>query len=85
MEESTLKTVDAQGRVLIPAEWRKDWKTDKVILTRDGDEIKLKPIKSVSIETFFDSIIVEDDTDFTDPHSIERAGLRKVIDEIHRC
>ena len=73
MEESVVKRVDHQGRVSIPIEWRRGWKSDKVVLRRLGDRIELTPIEPVSPSSLFDSIEIGDEVDFTDPHSLRRA------------
>lgn len=73
VEESVVKRVDPQGRVLIPMDWRRDWKSDRVVLRRLGDRIEVTPIAPVSPSSLFDSIEVGDEVDFTDPHSLKRA------------
>ncbi|UCH57976.1 MAG: AbrB/MazE/SpoVT family DNA-binding domain-containing protein [Candidatus Bathyarchaeota archaeon] len=75
MEESVVKRVDPQGRVSIPIEWRKGWKSDKVVMRRLGDRIELTPIEPVSPSSLFDSIEIGDEVDFTDPHSLRKALL----------
>jgi len=84
MDESAYKTIDRQGRVSIPAEWRRQWKTDKVMLLKRDEKIEIIPFQPTPLTSFFDSIIVDDDVDFTDPHSVERAALEKTLDEVHR-
>ncbi len=73
MEESVIKRVDPQGRVSIPVEWRRGWKSDKVVLRRLGDRIEVTPIEPVPPSSLFDSIEVGDDVDFTDPHSLRKS------------
>ena len=73
--ESVIKRVDPQGRISIPIEWRKGWKTDKVVLRRLGDRIEVAPIEPISPSSLFDSIEIGDEVDFTDPHSLKRALL----------
>ncbi len=65
-----VKRVDPQGRVSIPVEWRRGWKSDKVVLRRLGDRIEVTPIEPVPPSSLFDSFEVGDDVDFTDPHSL---------------
>jgi len=36
--EATLKKLDAQGRIAIPAAWRRNWKSGKVILIKRGEK-----------------------------------------------
>ena len=75
MEESVVKRVDPQGRISIPVEWRRSWKSDRVILRRRGDRIEVAPIDPIPPSSLFDSIKVGDDVNFTDPHSLRRALL----------
>lgn len=75
MEESVVKRIDQQGRISIPIEWRRAWKSDKVVLRRRGDTIEVTPIEPVSPSSLFDSIEVDDEVDLTDPHSLKRTLL----------
>jgi bifunctional DNA-binding transcriptional regulator/antitoxin component of YhaV-PrlF toxin-antitoxin module len=54
--EVVLKRLDAQGRVAIPAAWRRGWKSGKVILVRRGGKIELSPVEAVLPSSLFDSI-----------------------------
>ncbi len=71
--EVALKKLDAQGRVAIPAAWRRGWKSGRVILIKREGKIELSPIEPVPPSSLFDSIEVADDVDFTNPHSLKRA------------
>lgn len=75
MEETVVKKIDPQGRISIPIEWRSDWKSSKVILTRYGNKIEVTPIESISPSSLFDSIKIDDEVDFTDTHSLKKASL----------
>lgn len=75
MEESVVKRVDPQGRISIPVEWRKGWKSDRVVLRRLGDRIEVTPIEPTLPSSLFDSIEVGDEVDLTDPRSLRRALL----------
>lgn len=80
VEEVVLKKLDAQGRVAIPAAWRRGWKSGKVILIRRGGKIELSPVEPVAPvapSSLFDSIEIVDDVDFTDSHSLKRALLER--------
>lgn len=72
--EATLKKIDAQGRVAIPAAWRRGWKSGKVLLIKRGGKIEVSPIEPLSPSSLFDSIEIADDVDFTDSHSLKRAA-----------
>lgn len=75
--EVALKRVDAQGRVVIPAAWRRGWKSGKVILIKRGGKIELSPVEPLLPSSLFDSIEIVDDVDFTDSHSLKRALLER--------
>jgi len=73
-----LKKLDAQGRVAIPAAWRRGWKSGKVILIKRGRKIELLPVEPIQPSSLFDSIEIVDDVDFSDSHSLKRALLERV-------
>ena len=75
MEESVVRRVDPQGRISIPIEWRRGWKSDRVVLRRLKDRIEVTPIEPTPPSSLFDSIEVGDDVDLTDSHSLRRALL----------
>lgn len=77
MGESVIKTIDNQGRLIIPAEMRKDWKSDKVMVIKDHNEIRIVPLETHQPSEFFDSIKVDDDLDLTDSHSVMKALRRE--------
>ena len=72
-----VKKVDSQGRVSIPVEWRKKWRSDKVVMKLTDKSIELTPIEPISPTKLFDSIEIADEVDFTDPHSIKKALSEK--------
>jgi len=75
MADVAVKEVDAQGRVSIPIEWRRGWKSRKLALVRRGDRIEVYPIESVRPSDLFDSIEISGKVDFVDPHSVRKALL----------
>ena len=77
VEEAVVKKLDAQGRVAIPAAWRRGWKSGKVILVKRGGKIELSLIEPIAPSNLFDSIEVTNDVDLTDSHSLKRALLEK--------
>lgn len=79
MDESVVKKVDQQGRVSIPIEWRKEWKSDKVIMRKRGESIELIPVKPISPSNLFDSIEIQGEVDFTDPHSLKKALMEQKV------
>lgn len=77
MAEVVLKKIDVQGRVAIPAAWRRGWKSGRVILVKRGGKIELMPVEPLLPSSLFDSIEVVDDVDFADSHSLKRAMLER--------
>ncbi|MEM2424567.1 MAG: AbrB family transcriptional regulator [Candidatus Bathyarchaeia archaeon] len=68
-----MKKVDSQGRVSIPAKWRSRWKSNKVLLKRLGEVIEITPLELTPPSELFDSIVISDEVDFSDSHSIRKA------------
>jgi len=64
--------MDKQGRVLIPASIRRKFETNIFSLEVVGDELRLKPVKTLRLSELFDSIEV-DVKDFSDTHELRRA------------
>lgn len=77
MGESVVKTIDSQGRLIIPAEMRKTWKSNKVMVIKDNDEIRIVPLEMLQPTELFDSIKIDDDLDLTDSHTLMKALRRK--------
>jgi bifunctional DNA-binding transcriptional regulator/antitoxin component of YhaV-PrlF toxin-antitoxin module len=80
MDESVVKTIDSQGRLIIPAEMRKAWKSDKVMVIKDNNEIRIVPLETLQPSELFDSIEIDDDLDLTDSHTIMKALRRKATE-----
>ncbi len=64
--------MDKHGRILLPASIRRSVDSEVFVAEVEDGVIKLKPVKTVSLEEFFDSIEV-DVEDFTDTHELRRA------------
>ena len=77
MDESVVKTIDSQGRLIIPAEMRKAWKSDKVMVIKENNEIRIVPLETLQPSELFDSIKIVDKLDLTDSHTIMKALRRK--------
>jgi len=73
MVEMVVKEADPQGRVSIPIEWRRGWKSRRLILIRRGSRIELVPMEATAPSDLFDSIKIPESVDFTDIHSIRKA------------
>jgi len=75
MVEVVVKEVDSQGRISIPIDWRRGWKSRKLVMRRSGNRIELIPIEFTFPSELFDSVEISENVDFTDPHSLKRALL----------
>jgi AbrB family looped-hinge helix DNA binding protein len=72
-----LKNVDRQGRIVLPAEWRKKHlRGGKVLLRSKGDVLEIVPQNRVDLTKYFDAADVDIKSDLSDWHSL-RKGLRK--------
>ncbi len=74
MTKVEIKTVDDQGRIILPKAWRKRLKTKNVLIIDDDDRLEIRPADS-DLARFVDAVEVEADH-FDDYHSL-RKGLRK--------
>lgn len=73
--EGFVKKVDRQGRICIPIEWRREWKSNRVVLRKREKRIEITPMDIIPPSSLFDSIEIPDKVDFTDPHSVKKAFL----------
>lgn len=73
--EGFVKKVDRQGRICIPIEWRREWKSNRVVLRKREKRIEITPMDIIPPSSLFDSIEIPDEVDFTDPHSVKKAFL----------
>jgi len=73
MVEARVKEADPQGRISIPIEWRKDWKSRKLVLIKRGNRIEVVPVEPTPPSNLFDSIKISEKVDFADPHSLKKA------------
>ena len=53
-----VRKVDKQGRLIIPADWRKDElkDSDEVFIIKEKGFLKIVPKKRVNLRRFFDSV-----------------------------
>jgi len=74
---AVLKEIDKQGRIVIPAEWRKKWlRGTKVILRNRGEILEILPQEKVDLTAFFDRTEVDTKADLSNWHAVHR-DLRK--------
>lgn len=57
--EVIIKEIDDQGRIVIPAKWRKKYNAKKVKLIIKDDEVIIKPIVTKKLSDLFDTIEVD--------------------------
>ncbi|MBO3769804.1 MAG: AbrB/MazE/SpoVT family DNA-binding domain-containing protein [Thermoproteota archaeon] len=72
MSEKTVE-IDKAGRIVIPAEWRKNWGRKALMVKLSDDEVLIKPLrKRGKLTDLADSIEIEKVSDFTDPHELRK-------------
>jgi len=72
------RKVDSQGRISLPADWRKkhlDQEGDIVIVNM-GEELIIRAKKSQKFSELFDSVDVELTSDLSDWHRVKNELLR---------
>ncbi len=72
------RRVDSQGRVSLPADWRKDNLDHKgdIVIVNMGEELIIRAKKSQKFSEFFDSVDVELTSDLSDWHRVKEELLR---------
>ena len=74
---AVLKKVDRQGRIVLPASWRKKHLRGGVVLLVPREEsLEIHPQGVVDLTAYFDAAEVDLDADLADWHGVRR-GLRK--------
>lgn len=72
-----LKRVDEQGRVVIPATWRREHLTGDTVLIRSrGEVLEILPQEKIDLTAFFDAAKVDLKADLSDWRAVRRR-LRK--------
>lgn len=74
MPKVEIKTVDTQGRIILPKSWRNRLKTNSVVVIDEEDRLEIRPVDS-DLLRFVDAVEV-DAEHFSDYHKL-RKGLRK--------
>jgi bifunctional DNA-binding transcriptional regulator/antitoxin component of YhaV-PrlF toxin-antitoxin module len=75
--EVEVKTVDNQGRIILPKEWRDRYlKEKKAIVSLKGDLIEIRPFENADLTKYFDKVEVDLKADLSDWHKV-RQELRR--------
>ena len=76
--EVEVKTVDTQGRIMLPKIWRDRYLKDKkAIVSQKGDLIEIRPFKDIDLTKYFDLIEVDIKADLSDWHKVREELRRK--------
>jgi bifunctional DNA-binding transcriptional regulator/antitoxin component of YhaV-PrlF toxin-antitoxin module len=71
--EVEVKTVDNQGRIILPKEWRDRYlKEKKAIVSLKGDLIEIRPFENADLTKYFDTVEVDLKTDLSDWHKVRQ-------------
>ena len=78
MMEVEERSVDSQGRVSLPSEWRRRYldHDGKVTIIQNGEEIIIKPVKAQKISEVFDAVPVDLESDLGDWKRVKRELLK---------
>jgi bifunctional DNA-binding transcriptional regulator/antitoxin component of YhaV-PrlF toxin-antitoxin module len=69
----TIESVDEQGRILLPKEWRAQYlKRRKVIIVCKGDVIEIRPFKETDLTKYFDKVEMDLRSDLSDWHKVRK-------------
>jgi bifunctional DNA-binding transcriptional regulator/antitoxin component of YhaV-PrlF toxin-antitoxin module len=74
-----IKKVDSQGRISLPADWRREvlGDSEEVYVFREGKSLILRPRREPDLVQHFDSVTVDVETEaFEDYHKLKRALLK---------
>jgi bifunctional DNA-binding transcriptional regulator/antitoxin component of YhaV-PrlF toxin-antitoxin module len=76
--EVEIKSVDDQGRILLPKDWRDRYlKGKKAIIVYKGDVVEIRPFKKSDLTKYFDKVEVDLKSDLSDWHKVKKE-LRSV-------
>ena len=76
--EVEVKTVDTQGRIMLPKIWRDRYLKDKkAVVSQKGDLIEIRPFTDINLTKYFDSIEIDLKADLSDWHKVREELRRK--------
>jgi bifunctional DNA-binding transcriptional regulator/antitoxin component of YhaV-PrlF toxin-antitoxin module len=68
-----VRGVDAQGRIVLPKDWREKYlRNKKVIVLVRGDTVEIKPLTLIDLTEYFDRIEVDIVADLSDWHEVRK-------------
>lgn len=68
-----VKTVDNQGRIILPKNWRDRYlKGKKAIVSLKGDLIEIRPFTKADLTKYFDKVEVDLKADLSDWHKVRK-------------
>jgi len=72
-----VKTLDSQGRIVLPKNWRDRYlKGKKAIVVSKGDLVEIRPFAGADLTKYFDRVEVDLKSDLSDWHKV-RKELRR--------
>jgi len=75
-----IRKVDAQGRISLPAGWRKEvlGEADEVYVFREDDSLIVRPRREPDLARHFDSVALDVEPEaFRDYHRLKKAMLKE--------
>jgi bifunctional DNA-binding transcriptional regulator/antitoxin component of YhaV-PrlF toxin-antitoxin module len=73
-----IKSVDDQGRILLPKNWRSRYlRGKKAIVVSKGEVVEVRPFTKPDLTKYFDSVEVDLKSDLSDWHKV-RKELRRL-------
>ena len=74
-----IKEIDEQGRIVIPKDWRKGFKSKKILMKlKENSSIKITPYNTLDLTKYFDSVEVDMKSSLADWRSL-RKELRRAL------
>jgi bifunctional DNA-binding transcriptional regulator/antitoxin component of YhaV-PrlF toxin-antitoxin module len=68
-----VKTIDNQGRILLPKDWRDRYlKEKKAIVVFKGDLIEIRPFTRFDLTKYFDKVEVDLKSNLSEWHKVRR-------------
>lgn len=75
--EVEVKSIDSQGRIILPKSWRDRYlKGKKAIVVFKDDLVEIRPFEKSDLTKYFDKVEADLKSDFSDWHKV-RKELRR--------